>query len=481
MLGATAPLALIHELLDDNIGVFALSILSILVAAWGVRRARTGCEAIIAAHPTLLFVLMTYLYASIHGNIVPANLNEPDTAFLIAFAYQCSVLIGMVAADMAQGLFVGIERPQIASATPDILHTVRLPLVFTGALGLLIAHQFEGSGPIASIFSLLMWLGMAAHFAKRRGVLPLDALTACIIGLTAAIAVVANARSALFETLLFLAFAHLIYAERLFTFVQAVLALFAIRVISVFSDIMLSVRWLRQVSTERMIDQALNSLFSADTLIALINPFHVTEAQETWAKAIDPHNQFTSHFFVGNISTLQRFTILPQMDLILHGLQVDTIRWRAILNVFLGLLPDLGQEKDLIFSDRITWELGLRAYGNVGRPMVTAAGEFFAMGGVSAVILLTSVLFFAYFLALRLLKLTIGSEQITTLLFSQLIVATLISTTALSAYGIVFRTIPILILFIAWLKFAGFGQSGRQDMASLALRRLSHNQRQSRS
>ncbi|WIW47825.2 hypothetical protein ML401_06835 [Bradyrhizobium sp. 62B] len=471
---ATAIAASIHGVFSGEILVFALSEASIVVAYAGARAARNGRDAIIATHPAILFVTTTYLYSSLHGNIVPEGLNEPKTALLITLVYQGSVIIGLFFADLLEGVFTSSTsakiETQFSKSGLDALSAARFPLIALGVVGLLIAHQFEGSGPLTSIFSLLMWLGMATHFAQRRGVLPLDWVTVFIIGLTAVIAISANARSALFETLLFLGFAHLMFARRLFTLAQVVAGLLLIRAISVFSDIMLSVRWLRQISTARMVEQALDYLFSIETLSALVNPFYVSEAQAVWAKAIDPNSQFTSHFFVGNISTLQRFTLLPQMDLILHGLRTDSIRWSAILNIPLSQLPDIGQQKDLIFSDRITWELGLRAYGNIGRPMVTAAGEFYAMGGLAPLIVLTVVLFTSYFIVLRILKAAIGSDQIVTLVFSQLIVATLISTTAIGAYGVVFRTIPALVVFVGMIKYFVAQDSRKRLSAPPAIR-----------
>jgi hypothetical protein len=85
---------------------------------------------------------------------------------------------------------------------------------------------------------------------------------------------------------------------------------------------------------------------------------------------------------VADTSWTGRLALIAHMDIVTGRLaEPDEIDWRIVAGTVGSVLPNFGDKQELLYSDELVWGLSLRSRQSVGRPLVTVAGELYAIGG----------------------------------------------------------------------------------------------------
>jgi hypothetical protein len=422
-----------------------------VAALWMAHRTRDGIKFIIFSHVYWTFSFATSLFAALHLQGADHGLGDADRAALIALVAQVSLWIAFLFSPRRDPLsqvdaWRRLERQQLTGM-------LVWPLLVVGVVGVVA----EAAGLLSPVVgqSLTMWLylGLGVLAAQTRRVL--HPLASCALLVIVAVAVVSNGRSGLFGVLLFLAFLALVRVPKLLSFKTLVISYVGWRLMTVFSAISLSVRWARNTGAD-MVALFSEAFFTIDTLWAVLNPLHV-HAAELQAASEAGRSGFYSEFLGGSVDILGRLALLPQMDIVTRHIDPFGHHYADQFWTVVGsALPSLGQAKQLIFSDVVVWDLGLRAGDSVGRPMITAQGELFAMGGYLAVFCVTGVCSYALHLLYRQLVRSLGARTPVILLFPQLMATTMLSTTLLSTVAGTMRE-PLLMILTVGAAGLAFG------------------------
>jgi hypothetical protein len=250
--------------------------------------------------------------------------------------------------------------------------------------------------------------------------------------------------------------AYLYYSHRIFRPKLLICAYIGISAAFLFSSVSLDIRLHggREGTSRAMVSLYMEKLFTAESLIALLNPFFDHPSTKNIRDYQAEHfgdDFFDIKYFNTSASLGQRFVVLPMMDIVCGNYpETDLVRWESLFNIVTASFPYFGQRKDLNYGDELTWELGLRAYDNVGFPMITNACELFTIGGWTGLALITIVQFFLIFIFVDILRRQLGFPILYILVASQMIIWVTISTTAITVSSTAIRGLPTTI-FLIWL------------------------------
>lgn len=435
-----------------------------LIGYWMAHWTRDSIKFIIFSHVYWTFSAITYLYAILRLQAVDFGLGNADRAALIALTAQAGLAVAFLLSPEGDPMR-GIDPCRRA----DKLRISRLlvwPLYVAGVLGVL--GELAGVIPsaLAQLLTLLFYVAMAMQVA-RTDVPFINMITVSALTIFTFAAASSNERTALFGVILFLLFAALVRMQRVVTPAKLLLVFLGLRFLAVFSAVALSVRWARDTGLD-VLSLFSSSFFSEETLWTLLNPYHVHEAERIYVSTL-AQSSFYSEFMGRSIDILARLAVLPQMDIVTRQLDPLNALYRdQFLPIVLSALPSFGQDKQLIFSDVVVWDLGLRSRMSLGRPMITAEGELFAIGSYLAVFLTIGICFYIMHLAYRQLTRTIGARIPVILLFAQFSINTIFSTTLLSTVSGTVWT-PLQLLFLLVVVFAVAGLTLRQSGSRMPL------------
>lgn len=447
--------ALVFGMIDGQHLVAAISHFLIALMAFSIAFfSREGFRTLILTSVYWTFSFMLYLYAISHFKLPTMGLYDPDRAALIALVSQLGLFLFS---------FIVVNRPIInersyekIESRSSLLYSIFLLFYAVGLLGVFGNISGILSSAISSFFILCVYISLGLRVLQSKQKFYQDFYFLFAFGLLALVSVSSNARTAIMGLSLFVLFLLIFNVERLLRWQFILLAYFGSQVLSAFSSTMLVVRKYRDTQTN-LASAFLDRFFSIDTFWGILNPLHVTEVMRIHSQeALYYTGQFTTEFFQGSSGIMSRLTILPQMDIVTSRLpDINTIDWREIFVVFMSALPNFGQEKNLLLSDWIVWDLGLRDMETIGRPMITLQGELFALGGYWAVFIFTPILYACLYLGYRLCSNFLGSRVVGTLIFSQILINAFFSTTLLSVTTAAIRAplqisaLLILMLFVA--------------------------------
>jgi hypothetical protein len=392
-----------------------------------VRASRDGVRTIIFSHVYWTFSFATYAYALAHGQLASTGLAAPERSALIALTSQAGLFLAF---------WLSPSAPPLATLDPDtagmrrqtVAH-IESVLLALGLAGMAVKLWHLLPEAYGAALMLLFQVGLAIRILRHERPLRDPVLLLSLVLLTA-LSVATNERADLMAALLLLVFAVIMAGDRLLTPLNLLVAYLGWRLLTVFSAIALSVRWAREAPW-RLANLFADRFFSLETLHSLANPLHTHAAARLYERQAE-----LSPFFAalpgGPADLLARLALLPQMDVVVARIDPSGVRWGDLLAILVSALPSFGQDKLLIFSDVIVWELGLRVRDSLGRPMITAEGELFAIGGYAAIALVIPACFLALFWGYRLIARLTGSRVIAILVASQLFVTGIFSTTLLS-------------------------------------------------
>lgn len=426
------------------------------VMAWIIlRRMRDMISFFIFSHAFWMFSFMTYLYAFTHWHVVTYGLADPIRSSLVALASQTGLFIASFFAPRFP-IYPSYDRLMSDGVGQN---SIREGLLLT--LGLL--------GPVSQLLHLLpqgyvstlimvLYAGLSLRLISMSSNPFKDPIILGVFIFLVLVGIKANGRSELFSIILLLGFLSLMTLQKIRTIRNALVLYFVWRLLGLFSLAILSVRWARGTG-QSLVGLFLSKFMQWDTLVSLLNPFHVpalqVESAQTQPEVIYGfYSQFLGHGMGHGTSILGRLTLLPWMDIVVARLPyVHSIDWEGIWRIFLSALPALGQEKNLILGDQLVWELGLRQIGNIGRPMITAEAEIYSLGGYLFVCVSVGIMFWIFNWWYRQIVPMSGSRVSTILIYSQFFALTIFSTTFLTTLAGTIRGPLQIFIVLAFARF----------------------------
>lgn len=396
----------------------------------------------VATHSFWLFSYSLLLYAALHQTSPDRDLIDPIRSSLIVAVYLSGCIGARLLAGRAPFAASGV-RASVQERVSTALCC--LGLVFIPARVVFGSESFWYA--ISAAFTQLYWLGLYLR-SERSSFRLADPLVLAGIALCLVVSIVDNRRALMFEFCFTFALIYLRTALRPFSPPRVLLALVASVYFARFSDIFLYARvFIGRDRPTELLNFVVGSIFSASFLLAPLGASDTSHIREALDSYVSPYSNYRIAMFEGRSGISERATLLPQMDAVVGVLpEQHSVDWGEVSNTFLTLLPSFGQDKDQNFGDRLTWRTGLRPPGIVGHPLVTAAGEFFAMGGYLVLFAFTIANFLIFFLELRWLMRLLGNQSVAIMFAFNQAFYMMFTSTAISATAVVLRQIPFLVV-----------------------------------
>ncbi|MCK1550851.1 hypothetical protein IVB11_17760 [Bradyrhizobium sp. 177] len=396
----------------------------------------------IVTHSFWLFSFLLLTYAAAYGVSADRYLVNPILSSQIVVVY----LLACMCARLLAGRLTSIRSLSSNEPEGDYLAKVFciLGLVFIPARVAFGSESFWYA--VSATFTQFYWLGLYLRF-ERRPLNIFDPLLLVGIIFCISVSIIDNRRALLFEFALTFTLIYLRTSPHAFAPARLIAAFLGFAYFSRFSDIFLYARiFIGRDRPTELLSFVVSSLASPSFLLAPFgasDPSHIAEALESY---ISPYSNYRIATFQGRTGIFERATLLPHMDAVVGVLpQPSSVDWSEIVNTILSVLPSLGQEKDTVLGDRLTWIAGLRPPGIVGHPLVTSAGEFFSMGGLHVLFIYVTLIFFLLFLELKLLMRLFGRQSVAIMILFNQAFYMMFTSTAISATAVVIRQIPLLI------------------------------------
>jgi hypothetical protein len=355
-----------------------------------------------------MFSFTAYLYSAANLKSVEGGLYNPEVSITIVIVYQLACLVAFFLAF----LVLRVRRQRRGMLEPGALIALQRYSevfivfgLFVTALGTLAADHTIAA--LVSDLQLFLWLGAALHLQKN-GRFKLDALGILLVCLFAVLALYGNSRTLILSCFLIVGTGYFYYSHRLLNLKTIVVGYLAINSLLLFSAVSLDIRLNggRESGTS-MAQLYAEKLLTVESLSAVVNPFTQHSSTINLRRAADDSaggDFWLPYYGTGN-SLGDRFVVLPMMDVVCgqYG-EVSHIRWDSLFNLVAASLPSFGQDKNLLYNDQLTWDMGLRDEGVIGKPMLTNACELYTMAGWTGMFLVTTLEFFLIFLMIAFLR-----------------------------------------------------------------------------
>lgn len=451
------PLLLVVQavLFRSSFYVIAVHALCFAIAAGVVRMIgpRDAALAFIIIHPFWFFSFALYFYAFAHGKSAETDLYAP----LLSASLE---LVALSASLVGYGLVGGLSR---LGGLPAARPALTTPLLRRFAISLMV---------FAAPFSFVALFDPANHFFNAvtglaNPLVYLSVICLCvanganwyrapllwaIVGGQFVFSVLVNSRGTYLAIGLTIAVVYLAQELRLITFGRLIAGYIAVRAMNSLSYVMLAGRL--EVGHEGSVPLVVQALASPDFYFAVLGFDTLRDTQSLVDSDVMRHDLYQLDMFEGHRGLAERLTELPFMDIIVAYLPRKLpIDWHEIANCFLSIMPSFGQTKDPdLFDDRLAWQTGVMVNNTVGHPLITAIGEFYAMGGTVVLFVLfclnMALIYYFYFLTRRMF----GDRYIATATLTVSSIYLVFSSTAASALSVPLRIYPVIVL--SYIVFA---------------------------
>lgn len=453
-------LALQPLLFGANVRVLAVHALCYVLACGVVRVTGPGDAtlAFIVIHPFWFFSFALYLYALLHGKSAERDLYAPLLSAKLELVALSASLVALGLANRLRGLGM-FPAPRPALDAPMLRRLAIGLMVFAAPFSLVSvvdpANHFLNA--VTGLANPLVYLGMICLCAAIGPGWFRSPLLWAIIAVQVAFAVLVNGRGFYLAIGLTIAVIYLAQEQRLITFGRVAAAYVAVRAMNALSYVMLAGRL--EVGHEGSVALVTKALASQDFYLAVLGFDTLRDATAFVDSEVMRHDLYQLDMFEGHRGLAERLTQLPFMDIIVANLPRKLpIDWYDISNELLSVMPALGQAKDPdLFDDRLAWQTGLMVPGTAGHPLVTAIGEFYAMGGLGTLFVLFGLNMLLVLLFYFLTQRVFGDRYLAaaTLLVSSIYLV--FSSTATSALAVPLRIYPVIVA--AYLLFCQIAQA----------------------
>lgn len=384
-----------------------------------------------------LFTWTLYVYAIVNTDAKIYNLYDPYLAAEIIFASQMAMSVVALFFSSAPQVYTG---PLAEHRTSQIHKAIRVFVFLSLSAALLNVSALR---PAIIIF-------LAAETILHGRIIWRKPALWLLVALFLFDALTTNSRSAFLDILIPLLAIAMMVEQKMLTIKKVVIGLICVVFISVFSDTILSIRHLRDEGV---------SMYHAffQELPRQLSNFGKEESQVLTGNEYNRLSGYYSPFFgLTDAGLIERFTLTPQMDIATGQVPPPaSVDWGQLTKVLGSALPSIGQEKELILSDKIIWGLGLRPRDSIGRPLISFQGELFVLGGTVLVFMISAVFSLLLALGYRFIHALTGSRTIAVMYFLFLLPNAIVSTTVLSVFAVAIRApISFTLVFLLGLMFA---------------------------
>jgi hypothetical protein len=369
------------------------SIFAIVVALITVRHESDTLLLIIVNSPTITYLFSTFLFSVLTGNLPLDGMFNIERAFYVSLIYQFGVSISFIIMKPLSGFSKLADSAGKYSYSASRLYFIALISVVVLAATRTIGF---GQSLIGALLPLL-WLCITASSPRR----PTPATyIAIFLGVAAlfAVSLVANQRSYMFSSVLFIAMFYAAYSSKLLSFSRASAIAFSGIALSIVSQSFLNARPndRSNVSVSQVASDTLEGIFSSDTWSNALPSLQVNNED---VGAVSQRSRYYSPFLQGGPSATKnqsgtisaRFAQLGHMDIVTGQYPLktgfDTVNWKD--HVVSAILGSSSESTAALYSDELVWQLGLRPRGSIGRPLVSVAGELYMLSGVYFMVVVT--------------------------------------------------------------------------------------------
>lgn len=374
----TVFLSLLSGVASGDFVVPLCAIGSALISLTAATYQKDMLRLLLVAHPTISYMFFTLAYGFLNGNPGLSGLLNAGRGFTITLIYQFAILGADIFISMVAGR--KHDASTIDTTTPNP-YAMRAGWVLVGVLAAFAsARQTFLTAHIPVLVGLIVasvvW---TVHARDGRKVLLLAVFT---LGAFFLISSITNGRTILLVLLLAWVLLLLAYARRLFTIRNLLFGVLCVCLLNWITFAFLEARKTR-TATSDVFEETINIAFSEEGLLHLV-------LMGTPEFRSDPiGSAYRSDFIrtsvwgrVDDTSVAGRLALIAHMDIVTGRLPEPTeVNWGLVGGTIGSVMPNFGDKQELLLSDELVWALSLRPRGSVGRPLVTVAGELYAIGG----------------------------------------------------------------------------------------------------
>jgi hypothetical protein len=404
---------------------------------------------LLVAHPTLSYMFFTLAYGFFNGNPALNGLLNPGRAFTITLAYQFAIL----AADLFVTLLIGrnaaARAAEVDEARPLAMRAgwvlILVLVVFASArLTFLTAHT---PVLVGLIVATVAWTVQARN---GKNVASLAVMT---LGAFFLISSITNGRTILLVMLLAWVLLLLAYAPRVLTFRNVVLGILCVGILNWVTYSFLEARKVR-TETGEVFEKTLDIAFSEEGFLhLLLIPTGEQPNYDIVGSAY--HSDFIRTSVWGPVddSALSgRLALIAHMDIVTGRLpEPQEVDWDVVAGTIGSVLPNFGDKQELLYSDELVWGLSLRPRQSVGRPLVTAAGELYAIGGFQFILCAGFLMYAGIILLLSLMRRLTSNMLVYVVTGVAILGYVTLTGTFLGLMSTSFRMLPEFLLLLAFL------------------------------
>jgi hypothetical protein len=431
---------------------FLLGVFTILMAAFE----KDAFKLILLTHPALFYVGTTLLYATLNWNLSLEGLQNGPLAFEIVLLYQLAILCAYVLTALS-GLKQNTSVNNIFQPTNQ--SRAKFLAFFAGTLlALSVLPSLQQLIPLRPIFLVVTLFCTAIYIEnKSSGFSLFIALCSALPALVVALA--QNQRTPI---LLYLVFWGVLYVlkQKNISLVKIVL----IGLLGLFFSNLITESFIRA----RLEYQAghvasaptrtLELIFSGESIWSAIPILgQSSDVKKLTNESSLYHSAFLRKSYsneANDLGFLARTALIAYIDIVAPRVETrnDNIDWNSVQGILLSVIPDIGQTKELIYSDKLVWSLGLRGTETIGRPLVTIPGELFSIGGFGFLFLSSLALYFLLFLEINWTRQYLHSSIVCNATLLVLFYDVIFTGTALSAISVGLRNFPLLFVVAIFIS-----------------------------
>lgn len=364
---------------------------SALISLGALSYQRDALRLLLVTHPTISYMFFTLVYGFLNGNPALSGLLNPGRAFTIALIYQFAIFGADLFVTLLPGGSSAARKAEPDEAKP---HAMRLGWILVLVLAAFASARLTfltAQTPVlvGLVVAAVAWT-VHARQGKRVMGLALTTLIAFFL-----ISSLTNGRTMLLVLALAWVLLVLAYSRRALTLRNIVMGLVFLGLLNWISFSFLEARKFR-TDTGDVFAETLNIAFSPDGLIHLVLP------GTPELKADSVGSAYRSDFIrtsvwgpVDDTTWVGRLALIAHMDIVTGRLpEPQEVDWDVVMGTIGSVLPNFGDKQELLYSDELVWGLSLRPRGLVGRPLVTVAGELYAIGGFQFILIAGFLLYF---------------------------------------------------------------------------------------
>lgn len=340
---------------------------------------RDPLRLLLVAHPTISYMFFTLAYGFFNGNMGLTGLLNPGRAFVITLIYQFAIF----GADMFVKLMLGrwdtAGASQIDEKKPYAMRVGWVLVVVLAAFSAAHLSFLTAHTPVlvGLIVATVAWSAHARD-GKKIALLAVTTLAAFFL-----ISSMTNGRTILLVLLLAWVLLVLAYAPRVLSFRNVALGLLCVGILNWVTYSFLEARKVR-TETGEVFEKTIDIAFSDNGLAhLLLIPTGERPNYDVVGSAY--HSDFirTSVWGPADDSAVAgRLALIAHMDIVTGRLpEPQEVDWDVVAGTIGSVLPNFGDKQEFLYSDELVWGLSLRPRQSVGRPLVTVAGELYAIGG----------------------------------------------------------------------------------------------------